>query len=296
MHNGYQRRKETAMIELRAGSLRCELHPALGGAVAGLWMDEQPVLRSTPAARLASARLAGCYPLVPFSNRIGQASLVWQGTQHPLIRNNGDEPHAIHGVGWQREWSVLDSGDTSAMLAYEHAADAAWPFAFDCSHTFRLTSRGLEMTLAMTNQSGQPAPAGLGWHPYFVKRPGSRIQFAASGRWEMGPDKLPTERKPSTGLAADCASLDVDHCYDGWDGTVHLRDAVMQVRVRSELTRVVVFTNGTRDYVAVEPVSHVNNAVHLYAAGVSGAELGLRVLQPGESMMAQMTIEAEPAA
>jgi aldose 1-epimerase len=296
MHNGYQRRKETAMIELRAGSLRCELHPALGGAVAGLWLDGQPVLRSTPAARLASARLAGCYPLVPFSNRIGQASLVWQGTQHPLIRNNGDEPHAIHGVGWQREWSVLDNEDTSAMLSYEHAADAAWPFAFDCSHTFRLTPRGLEMTLAMTNQSGQPAPAGIGWHPYFVKRPGSRIQFAASGRWEMGPDKLPTERKPSTGLATDCASLDVDHCYDGWDGTVHLRDAVMQVRVRSELTRVVVFTNATRDYVAVEPVSHVNNAVHLYAAGVPGAELGLRVLQPGESMMAQMTIEAEPAA
>ncbi len=95
------------MIELRAGRLRCELHPELGGCIAGFWRDGEPVLRSTPAAQLASARLAGCYPLVPFSNRIGHATLVWQGREHPLGRNNGEEPHAIHGVGWQRPWTVL---------------------------------------------------------------------------------------------------------------------------------------------------------------------------------------------
>ena len=40
---------------------------------------------------------------------------------------NAPEPHAIHGVGWQRPWSVLDSDDSFAMLAYEHRADASWP-------------------------------------------------------------------------------------------------------------------------------------------------------------------------
>jgi aldose 1-epimerase len=283
------------MVELKAGSLRCELHPELGGSIAGLWLGDVPVLRSTPAAELTSARLSGCYPLVPFSNRIGQASLVWQGTRHPLVRNNGDEPHAIHGVGWQRPWSVLDSDAVSAMFAYEHRADASWPFAFDCSHTYRLTPEGLEMTLSLTNQAGEPAPAGLGWHPYFVKRPRSRISFQASGRWEMGPDKLPTVRKPARGIDADCAFLDVDHCYDGWDGVAHLRDEAMHVRVRSALGRVVVFTNDTREYVAIEPVSHVNNAVHLYAAGLPADELGLRVLAPGETMHAEMRIEVEPA-
>lgn len=283
------------MIELKAGSLRCELAPQMGGCIAGLWMNDTPILRSTPAARLENGRKSGCYPLVPFSNRIGQASLVWQGTQHPLIRNNGDEPHAIHGVGWQRPWAVLESDATSAMLSYEHQPDAAWPFAFDCSQTFRLRPGRLEMILAMTNQSSQPAPAGLGWHPYFVKRARSRIAFQASGRWEMGPDKLPTVRKPARGLDADCTRLDVDHCYDGWDGVAHLRDEVMHVRLHSDLVRLVAFTNDTRDYVAIEPVSHVNNAVHLYAAGAPAGELGLRVLQPGESMMAQMEIEVEPA-
>ena len=284
------------MLELRAGRLRCELMPELGGCIAGLWLDGQPVLRSTPGAQLASARQAGSYPLVPFSNRIGHASLVWEGTQHPLVRNNGDEPHAIHGVGWQRPWSVLDSDSASAMLSYEHRPDASWPFAFDCSHTLRLTPGGLEMTLALTNQSDRAAPAGLGWHPTFVKRAGSRIAFDATGRWDMGPDKLPTVRQPAQGLGADCATLNIDHCFDGWNGIVRLRDARMHVCVRSQLTRLVVFTTPLREDIAIEPVSHVNNAVHLFARGAPAEDLGLRILQPGETMVAQMGIEAEAAA
>lgn len=281
------------MIELRAGALRCELVPELGGCIAGLWLGDEPVLRSAPAAQLQSARQSGCYPLVPFSNRIGQATLVWQGTQHPLVRNNGDEPHAIHGVGWQRPWSLLDGDERCAMLAYEHRPDAGWPFAFDCSQAFRLREDGLELTLALTNQSAQPAPAGLGWHPWFPKRAGSHLAFRANGRWEMGADKLPTTRAPSAGVDAPCAQLDVDHCYEGWDGQAELRDGVLCVRLTSNLRRLVAFTTPARDHLAIEPVSHVNNAMQLYAAGAPAAELGLVVLQPGESMMAQMAIDVE---
>lgn len=279
------------MIELRAGPLRCELHPELGGAVAGLWLLGEPVLRSTPAARLTSALQAGCFPLVPFSNRIGQASVVWRGTQEPLVRHTGDPPHAIRGLAWQRAWAVLDSDASSAMLAYEHRADASWPFAFDCSHTLRLAPGGLEMTLALTNQSGKPAPASLGWQPWFVQRAGTRIAFHATGRWELGPEQLPMFRKPDEGLDADCASLQEDACYDGWDGTVRLDDPRMRVRLRSGLAHLVL--HGQPGCVCIEPVSHVCNAVHLYAAGASAADLGLRVLQPGETLVAQATIEVE---
>lgn len=283
------------MVALQAGALRCEIAPQLGGCISGFWLGELPVLRSTPAAELESARLSGCYPLVPFSNRIAEAKLEWQGTLYPLVRNNAGEPHAIHGVGWQRPWRVLEQDERYALLSYEHAPDAAWPFAFDCSQAFRLREGALGMTLALTNQSPHPAPAGLGWHPYFVKRERTRIAFEATGRWEMGDDKLPTVRKPAHGLDADCAFLDVDHCYDGWDGVAHLRDERLRVRVRSNLSRLVVFTNDTRPYVAIEPVSHVNNAINLHAAGTPAEALGLCVLQPGETLTAQCTIEVETA-
>lgn len=279
------------MVQLQAGPLVCELEPRLGGCIAGLWLGGVPVLRSTPAGQLASARQAGSYPLVPFSNRIGQATLHWQGTQHPLVRNNAPEPHAIHGVGWQRPWQVLESEERYALLSYEHRADSAWPFAFDSSQTLRLGESSLELTLSLTNQSQQPAPAGLGWHPFFVKRQRSRLSFEATGRWETGPDKLPTQRRTAHGLDADCAFLDVDHCYDGWNGVVHLRDELLHTRLSSNLSRLVVFTNDTRDSVAIEPVSHVDNALSLVEAGADPAALGLAILQPGESISAQMTIE-----
>jgi aldose 1-epimerase len=284
------------MVELRAGRLRCELVPELGGCIAGLWLDDAPVLRSTPAAQLTSARLAGCYPLVPFSNRIGHASIVWEGTQLPMVRFQGDPPHTIRGVGWQRGWSLLDQDATSAMLSYEHRADASWPFAFDCSHTLRLTETTLEMTLALTNQASEPAPVGLGWQPSFVKRAGSHLALRASDRWALGPERWPTVRVRCSGIDADCAALALDDCYDGWDGVAQLRDERLRVTLRSGLTHLVVWTEPASDAIAIEPVSHAANAVHLYAQGASAADLGLSLLQPGETLVAQFAIEAEPAA
>lgn len=284
----------TLPVELVRGDFRCSIKPELGGCIAGLWLGEIPVLRSTPASELLSVRLAGSYPLVPFSNRVGHATLKWQGTSHPLVQNNGPEPHAIHGLGWQRPWQVLAQDEGVLMLAFEHSADASWPFAFDASQTFRLNGHTLELTLSMTNQSPKPAPAGLGWHPYFVKRSRSRIAFEASGRWDMSEEKLPTQRQPSRGLDADCAALDVDHCFDGWTGVVDLRDELLHTRITSNLSRLVAFTHPGRDFVAIEPVSHVNNAINLMQAGAGRAEaLGIRVLAPGESMSAQMSIEVE---
>lgn len=282
-------------VQLACGTLRCELSAALGASIAGLWMDGVPVLRSTPADALSDVRLAGCYPLVPFSNRIGHATLVWNGTSHPLVRNFAPEPHSIHGVGWQRPWQVLEASETFALMSFEHRPDVGWPFAFDCSQAFRLGPGSLEVTLSGTNQTEQPAPFGLGWHPYFVKRADSHVQFRAGGRWEMGADNLPTHRTASEGIDADCAGLAVDHCFDGWHGEVLLRDAAMTVRITSSLDHLVVFTNATRDFVAVEPVSHVNNALDMAGADVPHMrQLGVCILQPGESLSASMRIETGP--
>ena len=284
----------TTPLVLAVDKFRCEITPGLGACIAGLWFDGIAVLRSPGAGGLISARHSGSYPLVPFSNRVGQATLKWNGTSHPLVQNNGDEAHAIHGVGWQRAWEVLEATERFALLSYEHKPDASWPFAFDTSQAFRLTGHELELTLSITNQSASATPVGLGWHPYFVKRPGSHIAFEATGRWEMDALKLPTHRISTHGLDADCALLDVDHCYDGWSGVVHLRDEALDIRVSSSLSRLVVFTSDTSDFVAIEPVSHVNNAINLMAHKVASAEaLGVHVLEPGESMSSEMTIHVE---
>lgn len=281
------------MITLRSGRLRCELQPELGGAIAGLWRDDAPVLRSVPAGELRSARGAACHPLVPFSNRVGQAAVVWQGTQQPMVRHTGDAPHAILGLAWQRPWSVLDEDATSAMLACEHRADASWPFAFDCSHTIRLQPAGLELILAVTNQSAQPAPAGLGWRTALARAPGLCLAWRAGGRWEFDLDRLPSVRRADAGYDGEAASLPRAQCYEDWNGPVEVRGAGVPLRIESGLTRLLVCNVPEQDGIVVAPVSHAPNAVHLFAAGASTSELGLVLLQPGESLVAQMRIAVE---
>ena len=283
-------------ITLTAHRFRCEISPGLGSCIAGLWFDDLPVLRSPGAQALVSARQSGSYPLVPFSNRVGHATLAWQGTQHPLVKNFGSEPHSIHGVGWMRPWELIEATDRFALLNYQHKPDGAWPFAFDSTQAFRLSDHALEMSLSITNQASSATPVGLGWHPYFVKRANSRLAFQATGRWEMDALKLPTHRSTSSGITAVCAGLDVDHCFDGWSGVLDLQDDQLRTRMTSNMTRLVVFTNAAQDCIAIEPVSHVNNAINLMAQGVASAEaLGVQVLQPGESMTREMTIQIEPS-
>jgi aldose 1-epimerase len=110
----------------------------------------------------------------------------------------------------------------------------------------------------------------------------------------MDASKLPTHRVTTTGLDTDCAELDINHCFDGWAGDVEMQDALLRIRIRSSLQRLVVFTNPTRDFVAIEPVSHVNNALQLIeATGASAEALGVIVLQPGAAMSAHMHIQME---
>ena len=280
-------------VELRHDDLRLSLRPDLGGCVAGFWLGDVPVLRSTPADQLDNVRQCASYPLAPFSNRIGQARFNWQGHAYELAQNFLPEPHAIHGAAWQRPWQIKDSGPDFAVLTYQHQSDAAWPFAFDCTQSIRLGASSLDMQLSVTNRHALAAPVGGGWHPYFVKRAGSHVSFQAAGRWDMGADKLPTQRQASTGLQTDCATLDVDHCFDGWHGDVHLTDELFSIHISSSLNHLVVFTQPSREFVAVEPVSHVNNAINMSSNPFKPPTLGMVSLEPGQTWSAQMTINVK---
>lgn len=281
-------------LTLRCESLVCELKPELGGCIAGLWSGGVAVLQSTPADQLQSVRQAASYPLVPYSNRIAQALLRWQGKDFPLVKNWLPDPHSIHGVGWERPWTVVSRDATSAQLVYRHAGDASWPFAFEATQRFALSADALCMTLDIRNLEDHAVPVGLGWHPFFVKRPGSRVAFEATGRWESGTDLLPTHRLASSGLDAPVADLVVDHCFEGWSGVTHLRDDVFTVRIRSSVRYLVVYTVPSRADIAIEPVSHVNNAMGKGPGGSEDlASMGGVTLQPDGQFSCSMRIEIQ---
>ena len=282
---------ETTCPELRAGPLRLALRPDLGGCIAGLWRDGLPVLRSVEPPDVIEPRQAGSFPLVPYSNRLGYRRLRWQGVDYTTRANFPDNPHSLHGVGWQRPWAWSSAGPDRVELRLEHAPDGDWPFAFEARQGFVLDDESLLSTLSITNRADRPAPAGLGFHPYFPKRARSRLHVELTDRWESDPTtQLPTRRVPQPGIDADVAHLDFDHCFEGWQGAARLRDERLRVTLTSSLPYLVVYTPPLKDIYCVEPVSHVSNAIHM----AEPARHGLRTLQPGETFEAWMRIDVAP--
>jgi aldose 1-epimerase len=284
----------TSLI-LTSGSAQLSLRPDLGASIESLQLGDVAILHSSAIAQgaaLTHAKDSASYPLLPYSNRLANAQLVWAGQHYALAPNFAPEVHAIHGVAWRRAWVVAEQGAAHARCTLSHTADEDWPFAFDAWQSFALTDKRLITTMGITNRAATPAPAGIGWHPFFVKRAGSHISFEAQGRWEMDAAKLPSTFSATGGLDRSCAGLDVDHCFDGWQGPVTLRDERMHLQVHSDFSRLVVYTTPTNPSIAIEPVSHVNNAMNLPHADDAVAQ-GVRILVPGESWVSTMIIDMQ---
>ena len=274
-------------IELHAGALRLALRPDLGGSLAGLWHRDMPILRSTEPGLLDNARLAGSFPLVPYSNRLGYRRFRWKGHDHTTLANFGDSPHSVHGIGWMRPWQVVSHSAFEITLALRHAPDGHWPFAFEARQFYSLTPESLMAQMVVTNLGDTPQPVGLGWHPYFVRRARSRLHIECSDRWDTDAAQLPVRKVAQPGIDADVAHLDFDNVFEGWKGPARIRDERMSLQLSSSLPYVVVYTPQDKDYFCVEPVSHVGNAIHM----ADPAAHGLRTLEAGASFEASMRLD-----
>ncbi len=281
----------SSLIELRAGELRLALRPDLGGCVAGLWLGELPVLRPIDPLALSDVGESASFPLVPYSNRLGYRRFNWLGKAYTTAANFPDMPHSLHGVGWQRPWTVVSQGEGEVSVAYVHQADEHWPFAFTAEQRFILKPDALRIDMSVRNDAPHPAPVGLGWHPYCPRRRRSRLHAEIRERWDADATKLPTRRVAQPGLDADVAHLDFDHCFDGWSGAVRIRDEKLSLSLSSSLQRLVVYTPPHETFFAVEPVSHVNNAIHM----AEPTQHGLHSVAGGESTSAWMLLQVARA-
>jgi len=276
----------TPNFELHAGALRLALRPDLGGCIAGLWHRDLPVLRSSEPAALVASRAGACYPLVPYSNRLGYRRFRWKGQDYGTQPNFDDSPHSVHGVGWLRAWELVSSSAVDVVLRYRHAADVHWPFAFEARQYFTLTPQSMRVQMVVDNLSDIAQPLGLGWHPYFPKRARSRLHIELDGRWDSDATQLPVRKVAQSGIDSDVVHLDYDNCFDGWRGAARIRDEKLSLQLTSSLDRLVIYTPQTRDYFCVEPVSHVSNAIHM----ADPLAHGLQRVEPGASIEAWMQL------
>jgi aldose 1-epimerase len=283
---------------LKSGESEAILCPEIGAAIARYKWRGRDILRRAPDAAISEGlvRQMGVYPLVPYSNRIGQAKLTVGDQAFSLRPNFSQEPHAVHGFGWQRAWRVVSHNESSVELYLQHEPDIDWPFACEATQVAELTPDSLTLTLAVKNTDARPMPAGLGFHPYFPLTANTSLQSTWNGVWKMGADSLPIELCPIPTEANFSESRPligwkVDHCFTAWNrrATLDYTTHRVQMTASDACCNIVVYApNDGRNFIALEPVTNINNAFALHAQGV--ANTGTRMLARGESFEISMTI------
>ena len=154
---------------------------------------------------------------------------------------------------------------------------------------FTLMPDGLTVALTIENRDDRAMPAGIGLHPFFPRRPRVKLRFEAKAVYPTGANFLPTASipVPAEWDYHELRSLGepgLDNCFTGWDGSADIlfvEDGVaLRLRADPVFGHLVVYVPAGREFFAVEPVSHLNDAINR----PDMAEYGLKVLRSGERL------------
>jgi aldose 1-epimerase len=247
-----------------------------------------PIMRPAPDD-LASPLDAASFPLLPFCNRIRDGRFTFRGRRISLAPNMPGDPSPLHGQGWLGSWTVEQAGPTGAELSFRHAP-GEWPWDYEANQQFALDEDGLAIRLACRNLSDDPMPCGLGQHPYFLCTSHTRIDTRVTHVWTIDELVLPVDRIAATGRydLADrlICGQGLDNGFDGWAGKAVIRSPEWPFAisiVSSDADCFQLYSPLSGGLFAAEPVTHANAALNRPEA--EWAELGIRILAPGEEMV-----------
>lgn len=288
-------------LEIEIGQWSVGLRPELGGCISHFRQHHRHGDVTDWLRPLAGEDMlqSACYPLVPFSNRIDHGRFVHGDKVIQLAPNFAPEPHAIHGHGCWRPWTVTAQHVDNVTLAYDHQPDA-WPWPYRAEQTVALAEGRLSITLSVTNRGEATMPVGLGLHPFFPKTDPAAVRMTVGALHETADFGMPVRRDlqhPALSAFAKGKLLPtgLDHCFDGWDGQASLAWADgrhLALSTNGLAGHVVVYSPEDGDFFCVEPVTHMTDAANRDDADWGG-NTGWRELAPGEELSLSVAMTAQ---
>jgi len=251
--------------------------------------------------------------LLPWPNRIADATYHFAGMELHLPVTEPRTGCAIHGLAHSIRWQLVDSAPASVTLDLDLPAQAGYPFNLGLSATYSLAASGLSVRVSATNRGDQACPFGAGAHPY-VRVAGSAsidtalLHIPADATLEADARGIPTgAERALAGTDFDfrqphpIGSLVLDTAFTRLrsddDGTTRIALTAPDGRHGVEVwmdrshSHVMIYSGDTlpdvtrrRRGLAVEPMTCAPDAYN------SGA--GLIVLQPGETHVTTWGIAA----
>ena len=234
--------------------------------------------------------------LAPWANRLDQDGYYANGKKYQLnpdlanFRRDGNRK-PIHGLlVYSSLWHVTamkaDSNGawvTSRLDFWRYPElMEQFPFAHTIDMTYRLAKGALEVETTLQNQSTEPMPVGIGFHPYFqvhdAPRDEWRVHVAARDKLTLSPQLIPTGERTPVQLP-DLVSLggvQLDDVFSnlktGADGraefSVQGKNEKVTVTYGPKYTVAVVYAPPGKGFICFEPMSAITNAFNLAHAGV----------------------------
>jgi aldose 1-epimerase len=273
-----------------------------GGGMRALTVGGWDVLDGYAAGEVPSGRRGGV--LFPWPNRIRDGRWTWQGRQLQLDIASVERPTAIHGlVSWQ-PWQVVDSGPDRVTVGTVVEPRSGYPFRLATAIDYVLTGERLEFTMRVRNVGSDPAPFGIGLHPYLsvgAEQDGdlaeAEVQIPARTLLVVDDGGLPTgERRPFDGAVGrigdrvfDDPVTELDRDADGWARVrLHGPAGQLELAVDRNWQWLQVYSGDTlppgqrRRSLAVEPMTCPPNAL--------ADDVDVVVLEPGHDWAGTWTL------
>ncbi|PCE25701.1 aldose epimerase [Paraburkholderia acidicola] len=292
---------DIAGVTLANAHLRLDVAPLLGGGVTRFdWRSDGnsvPIFRRCRhvTADTDPNELA-CYPLLPFSNRLGGGRFSVAGRVIDVPRNRAAEALPIHGDGWLASWQVDAASDESVRLTLDRSDGK--PYAYRAVQTYTLEGSTLAIALEIENVGRDALPFGLGIHPFLVRDEDTVLSAAAGGLWLSGDDWLPVRHVPvppawQFGVAYPLPGAVVNHAFTGWSGqaTVAWPKRRLSLTVAANTDYYVLYTPPGETFFCFEPVDHPINAVNLPGGAT---EHGMTLLARGARLRREFRFTVEP--
>lgn len=281
------------VVALGDDHIALEILPDVGGRIHRLRHDGRDLIRTPSDVRrhLDDPWFWGSYPMAPWCNRVepGRSSLAGHELDLPVNFRDGT---SIHGQVAQAAWQHVEDGTFRVR-----AGGDGWPWPYEVEQRFAVEGDVLRLDLDLTNLGDDAMPAGIGFHPWWVKP--LEVAFAAQrvhrSNLATDPEPVPVDgpwdRRWLSVMPADLDATWVDI------GEPPIRLAWPEANLAATITfdaptRFVTAASPTEiDAVAVEPQTHAPAAIRRLRNGEPG---GLRLLDPGETLALAVRIAFEP--
>jgi aldose 1-epimerase len=268
------------LLKLQAGKLALSVAPQIGGSIASFTTQtdqgDVDIFRPLKVFDCDPRHVLGmgCFPLVPYSNRILDGKFYGLDGVIEIPNNCKPDTNPCHGTGWQTSWNVLDVTSNSAILELE--PDYNHPLHYRARQVLHLTPDALEITLSVKNLCSITFPVGLGLHPYFPGKTEAVITAQIPNEWVLDQESMPLHCRKNADLDAflsgkTARSLKEMSAYSDWQASAKItwpsRNVSVTIATQPNVSHLLMWAPPEEDFFCVEPVSHAIDGFNLAHEG-----------------------------